>query len=641
MDRIEPIALVMAPWASTSRPGLGASLLKSIASAAGFETHLLYLNMDFAETLGVDLYEHFSTQPGLFGLSEHLFAAALHGPEAVGSEAMLRRWTNGDERQAATLRALRDGPVRSFVSRAAESVLAIDPAIVGFSCTFNQTLASLAIAAAIKAARPGVSIVLGGGCVHGEMGLELSAATAGLVDAVFTGEADETFPAYLSARRGGDRAPAIPGVAVRGTRCAPAPLVREMDSLPVPDYSDYFARRRSWKGEGGPAPFEGIPFESARGCWWGQKSHCTFCGLNNEGMTFRRKSPDRVVREVRSLTGTYKTTRLLAADNILDHRAYGDLLPMLASEPMHLQLFYEIKANLRREQVGSLAAAGVRWVQPGVESLSTHVLKLMGKGISAMRIVHALRLFAEFGLTPSYNILCGFPGETALDYREMTALVARLTHLPPPSGTSSVVQVHRFSPYFRDPGAFGLQNVRPAWFYDHLFPAGGVDTSRLAYFFERDQEVEPSLEAARAQLDGALKGWMGSSRRCTARLGPGFLEVSDSERPPRSLDLMDSLLLVRLDEVSSPLAIARQVASDWGLAADEAGSRLDSLVNDGLAMTDGREIVGAVPFETPTSPETLRTWLGRWSPRQASPEAPRDPTPPTPPARSVRLAVLQ
>lgn len=85
----------------------------------------------------------------------------------------------------------------------------------------------------------------------------------------------------------------------------------------------------------------------------------------------------------------------------------------------------------------------------------------------------------------------------------------------------------------------------------------------------------------------------------------------------------------------------RNVRRGDGIGCGDARSRLDSLVNEGWAMTDGPEIVGAVPFETPTSPQTLRSWLGRWSPRQASPEAPRDATPPTPPARSVRLAVLQ
>ncbi|MCE7974156.1 MAG: RiPP maturation radical SAM protein 1 [Leptolyngbya sp. PLA1] len=632
-----PVVLVMAPWASTSRPGLGVSLMKAIAARVGFPASLLYLNMDFAESLGTELYEHFATQPGLFGLSEHLFAATLHGPAAVKSDAMIERWCRGDEAQALTLRSLRDGPVRAFVARAAETVLARGPGVVGFSCTFNQTMASLAIAAEIKTRAPDVPVVLGGGCVHGAMGLEVSRVAAGFVDAVFTGEADEAFPAFLEARRLGEPAHGVPGVASRGVQRASAPLVHDLDSLPVPDYSDYFARRGSWRTAGGPAPFEGLPFESARGCWWGQKSHCTFCGLNNEGMAFRRKSPGRVLHEVRTLTREHRQTRLLAADNILDHRAYEDLLPGLAAEPTHLRLFYEIKANLKRAQVAALASAGIRWVQPGVESLSSHVLRLMGKGISAMRIVQALRLFAEFGITPSYNILCGFPGETEEDYRGMTDLARRLRHLPPPSGTSSVVQVHRFSPYFASPDRFGLRNVRPAWFYSHLFPEGWVDTSRLAYFFERDEEISPGLVDARARLDEALREWIDAPARRVARLGPGFVEVSADSEPPRTLTLTESVLLVRLDEVTTPEALESEFAGLPGVEPAEVSASLGSMVREGLLATDGKEIVSAVPFEHPTSPETLRAWLELWVSGGGAPGPAADAGGP---ARRVRLPVL-
>ena len=37
--------------------------------------------------------------------------------------------------------------------------------------------------------------------------------------------------------------------------------------------------------------------ETARGCWWDAKHHCTFCGLNGEFMGFRSKSPLRALAE--------------------------------------------------------------------------------------------------------------------------------------------------------------------------------------------------------------------------------------------------------------------------------------------------------------------------------------------------------
>lgn len=34
-----------------------------------------------------------------------------------------------------------------------------------------------------------------------------------------------------------------------------------------------------------------LVLEGARGCWWGEKHHCTFCGLNGSLMKFRSKPP--------------------------------------------------------------------------------------------------------------------------------------------------------------------------------------------------------------------------------------------------------------------------------------------------------------------------------------------------------------
>ena len=39
-------------------------------------------------------------------------------------------------------------------------------------------------------------------------------------------------------------------------------------------------------------------FETSRGCWWGERMHCTFCGLNGATMSYRSKSPRRAVDEL-------------------------------------------------------------------------------------------------------------------------------------------------------------------------------------------------------------------------------------------------------------------------------------------------------------------------------------------------------
>jgi hypothetical protein len=47
----------------------------------------------------------------------------------------------------------------------------------------------------------------------------------------------------------------------------------------------------------------GLLIETSRGCWCGAVSHCTFCGLNGEGMAYRRKSPQRVIDRKSAIFG--------------------------------------------------------------------------------------------------------------------------------------------------------------------------------------------------------------------------------------------------------------------------------------------------------------------------------------------------
>ena len=66
---------------------------------------------------------------------------------------------------------------------------------------------------------------------------------------------------------------------------------------------------------------------------------------------------------------SYRSFRFFAVDNIMDHSYFATVLTQLVEERSDFELFYEIKANLRRAHVKLLRDAGVKRVQPGIESL--------------------------------------------------------------------------------------------------------------------------------------------------------------------------------------------------------------------------------------------------------------------------------
>ena len=226
--------------------------------------------------------------------------------------------------------------------------------------------------------------------------------------------------------------------------------------------------------------------ETSRGCWWGAKAHCTFCGLNGATMNFRSKDADARARGARGLSHVaIRTTRVVAVDNILDMRYFRDLLPELRDRQLGITLFYETKANLTKEQVKLLRDAGVLAIQPGVESLSTHVLQLMRKGVTALQNIQLLKWCRQYGVSVAWNLLYGFPGETAADYAAIGDAIESLWHLPPPYAMGAV-RMDRFSPYFNQAAAFGLVNVRPMDMYRLLYPLPQDRLRNLAYFFEFD-----------------------------------------------------------------------------------------------------------------------------------------------------------
>src|SRR5207237_3830856 len=109
-------------------------------------------------------------------------------------------------------------------------------------------------------------------------------------------------------------------------------------------------------------------------------------------------------------------------------------------------IFYETKANLRRWQVQALFDAGVRWIQPGIESLSTPALRLMKKGTTAWRNLLLLKSGRAVNVYVVWMMLWGMPGEEDAWYEEMAQWLPLISHLQPSNGVSRI-SYDRFSPY--------------------------------------------------------------------------------------------------------------------------------------------------------------------------------------------------
>ena len=136
------------------------------------------------------------------------------------------------------------------------------------------------------------------------------------------------------------------------------------------------------------------------------------------------------VRGDGALSTAYGVKRVSCVDNILDLRLAPILFPALQRSGLDLELFYEVKANLRQDQLAMMRAGGVKSVQPGIESFSNQVLRLMEKGCTGLQNIQLLRWCEEAGIMAAWNLLSGFPGEDPDEYRT-AELLPLLTHCSP------------------------------------------------------------------------------------------------------------------------------------------------------------------------------------------------------------------
>lgn len=603
------------PFGPLFSPSMALSLLKASLAAHGIPSKARYFSLDFAARIGQDFYSAIGTEgrpPVVMLAGEWIFAGAVlpppPGAEAAYVAEILRApipaTTRGSAAAVSEAKARRivaaRGVVDAFLEACVEEVVARRPRVLGLTSIFQQHLASLALAKRVKAVLPGTVIVMGGANCEGIMGAE-TVRQFPFVDAVVSGEGEVVFPELVARALEGRSFAELPGVRTPGRvaaefdtgRFTNAATVAHMDALPPPDFGDFFTEFEAsrWSGEWAPSLF----YETSRGCWWGERNHCTFCGLNGSSMAFRSKSAGRAVAELEELARAHPGCDVQVVDNILDMGYFKDFLPMLAERKLGLELFYETKSNLKKDQIRKLRDAGITRIQPGVESLSDSVLTLMRKGVSALQNVQLLKWCKELGVEPHWNVLWGFPGEDPEEYARVARLVPALTHLRAPTGFSDI-RLDRFSPNFFDAGTLGFTNLRPLPSYAHVY-AGLPDAARanLAYFFGFDYQEPRDVAGYVGPLVKELRAWTKAARRADSDLFSvdvgGRLLIWDLRPGAREV-------LTVLDGPERTLYLACDAAADVrtlanGLAADS----IEGLVERRLVVRDGSRVLAlAVPL---------------------------------------------
>ena len=505
------VLLVCMPFCDEYMPCMTYALFKALLEREDIRSRVRHEYLYYADWIGKEKYRRIMQVCTIgyghdFFACETVFARAAHGHTVRTFEEYLR-WMReehlpgkvfaANQRQDTleSLELLREARERSeeYLEGAAARVMAEHPRIVAFTSMFQQHNAMIALARRLKREKNAPLILAGGPNCHGDAGTALIEEVHA-IDYVFTGEADGTFAPFCRRLLEEGSVPdeeLPPGVLSRTKTAAdPAPVTTDLDSLPVPDFSDYYLERNALFPEFGKEYV--FTAEGSRGCWWAARHPCRFCGLNGcAAHLYREKSVERFADELAEQAERYPHAQCFLTDNVLSLKHMRELPAALMRREKYrkneLRIFCEIKSSTSEEDLVRLKSGGFYWVQAGIESFSDDILKLMNKGVSAIQQVQTMKHCRAHGIAVMWYVLVGTPGETEEMCREVNRILPLIMHLDHP-GTVARVMFLRHSDYTEHPDA-DVPPLRPDRGYDFVFPDEKFIRRTAHLFAPEDEEA--------------------------------------------------------------------------------------------------------------------------------------------------------
>lgn len=620
-DKVEPsVLLISMPWTTLIEPSLGLGLLRAVLDRRRIPCRVLHLNLFLLQHLKARTY--FALANG-YALNDFLFSGTLDPTVTNAQQRWLRQkagevltWGRMDphafgglEGVVTKLLRLRNEVLPAWLEGWADEIARQKATLVGFTCMFDQSIASLALARMVRERAPEKMLVLGGYAVRSPTA-QMIVRSSHWIDAVCDGEGEVTVMELARASVGKIPIGDVPGIVFRSPAgeavSTPPPPPVDMNTNPTPNFDDFFAdvRRLSEEHKVDVVPYD-LPIENSRGCWWGAKSHCVFCGIRDEDLPYRARDAGKVLETMADLRRRYGIDTFRFSDYILPYQYFDTLLPELERMRRPYRLSAEMKANVTEERFALMARAGFKEVQPGIESFSSDVLRKMHKGVSAVQNVYTLLLGSRFGVRICYNLLYGFPDDDAAEYERMVAVLPRLFHLAAPVGCSPVA-ITRYAPLQTRPEAFGIERARAEECYELVFSRdyverSGFDVQDYCYYFERRFENSVRLQRIYAEIDDKVKVWRLLQLEKKAWLykdGPvdaDGMTIRDKRGLQETVHRLDAPRAEVLIAATRPVALNHLREAHLRAVAPHAVSDvIDELDALGLIFRDGERVVSLV-----------------------------------------------
>ncbi len=630
-----PVLLISMPWTTLTEPNLGLCLLKAVLEREAIPCQVLHLNLFLLEVLQAHTYNQLSTH---FALNDFLFSGTLDHQRITNRQ---QRWLRhkvrqlmdgknldmerfgGSEGLVSILLQLRHELIPLWMEKWAREIAHSPVDLIGFSCMFDQTIASLALAKIVRALAPEKMLVLGGYAVRPPTA-QMVLRSSPWIDAVCTGEGEASAVGLARAAAGDCQLRDVTGIAYRSIKgeliLTPPSAHADLDANPTPDFDDFLADIRRLSQEYKvDISSHSLLIENSRGCWWGSKNHCVFCGVHDEDLRYRARDAKRVLASLAEMHAKYGINFFRFSDYILPNQYFQTLLPEMVRIGSPYRFSAESKANLTEEHFALLAKAGCEELQPGIESFSSDALRKMHKGVSAIQNVHTLLMGRRLGIRVYYNLLYGFPDDDPQEYERIAALLPRLFHLDPPV-TCAPVKITRYSPLQAKPDTFGVGVPRPDPSYSLIFSDDYLRETSFAledycYYFERQFENSTALTRTYAKINRLVNSWRLLKQAQQGWLyqdGPldshGAMAVQDCRDGQARVHHLDAATAEVLLACARPISLGTLRRTNFAFAkSEELGQTTAFLDELGLVFPDGDRLLSLV---LPAAPPPLK--IDQW-----------------------------
>jgi len=303
------------------------------------------------------------------------------------------------------------------------------PEWIGITCTTPQLPSAVKIARLIRAATPGLRIVLGGPHVTLTYSALKVERKLGIANGR-AGKAAQVMESYFDIMVSGDgefaalelfreNCPRV--IDADDDKGAWFMSSAQYEALPMParhlvDLSSY-----NYEIEG----FRATSLIAQLGCPF----HCGFCGGRNSKSLrrVRNRSVNSVVGEIRFLHERYGHTGFMFYDDELNvNKSLVELMNAIHDLQKELAVEFRLRGFIKselftEEQAEAMVRAGFRWILCGFEAANPRILENIDKIATVEDNTRAVRIAKKYGLKVKALMSIGHPGESEksiLDVRD-------------------------------------------------------------------------------------------------------------------------------------------------------------------------------------------------------------------------------